>query len=449
MNLNDVLCKLELTEFCEALFPGWEEAQAARPEQLFFLTPEFLADVGDWCSLPEEAMQAAVAAAGRIAASPELSALAWYLHYSLYRDPAFQRELIPAWPPLAVLQPLLESDAGMLYLLVLVSGLPHLQTYHTAHEVPEQVSRDTLSDVNRYATLCLEQTGAWGLWGPDRINWLFNHFKGDLYRLGRLQFQFAPFGGKIIVFRSQVTGKVMALSQDGVRFVADGRLWSESREQADSGLSPAARGRVSASAARGREGVPSVWTSRLAIADAAITGNVITVLGHAKPEPVRLPSTEWQPALAPGDVVLSLHIPGGGRMDHEACGESMRSAAGFFPQHFPKRPFAAYCCSSWLLDTQLTAFVPPESNIARFQREMYLYPVFTSDDAILRPVYGEVPSFYPAPKNTSLQRAVSEFLEAGGQLKSNAGGSFILREDLDWGGEVYRRGLADPRALED
>ena len=33
-------------------------------------------------------------------------------------------------------------------------------------------------------------------------------------------------------------------------------------------------------------------------------------------------------------------------------------------------------------------------------------------------------------------------------LQANGGGSLILREDLDWGGEVYRRGLADSRALE-
>ena len=87
--------------------------------------------------------------------------------------------------------------------------------------------------------------------------------------------------------------------------------------------------------------------------------------------------------------------------------------------------------------------------MARFQREMYLLQTITSDENLLRPIYGEIPQFQPSPRNTSLQRALSDFLEAGGVLRANGGGSVILREDLNWGGEVYRRGLADERARED
>ena len=99
MTLNDVLCKLELAAYCDVLTPVWEEAKAARPAELFFLAPEFLAEAGDWCSLPAEATEVALAAAGRLAESPAAVALAWYFHYCLYRVPGFDRERIYAWPP--------------------------------------------------------------------------------------------------------------------------------------------------------------------------------------------------------------------------------------------------------------------------------------------------------------------------------------------------------------
>jgi hypothetical protein len=425
MDLNDLICKLQLSDYRVALSEGWEGAQASRPEELSFLKPEFLAEVGDWCSLPEEAVGAVTSAAQRIAAVPELAALAWYFHHQMYLNPAFRRAQIGSWPPNTYFESVLGEEAGMLYLLALVSGLPHVLSFHRDHELPEELSRAILADVNRFASQSREETGHWGLWGPDRLNWLIRHFQGDIYRLGRLQFEFGPFIGRLVVFRHTRTRKVLALAEDGVRYLADGRLWTEARDG------------------------PGSWTARLCVEPEKITGHVVTVLGHAQPEAVTLPAEEWVQVLAKGDPVLNIHIPPGSPMAHDACGDSFRWAEEFFPSHFPDRSFRAYCCDSWLLDTQLAEFLPPEANMARFQREMYLFQTIGSDENLMRPIYGQVRQFQPAPKNTSLQRALNEFLESGGVLRGDGGGSFILRDDLDWGREVYRRRMADPRALEE
>lgn len=425
MDLNEVVCALGLEDYREVFAGGWEEAEAGRPERLFFLEAQFLREMVDWCSLPDEAGETAIAAAGRIVASPELTALVWYLHHCLYREPGYDRGKVYGWPPVAALEPTLGEEAGMLYLLGLVSGLPRVLEYHRAHEVPEEVTRAVLADVRRFSEPG-EERKAWGLWGPDRAGWLVRHFQGDFYRLGRLQFEFGGFGGGIVMFRNMGTGKVLALAEEGVRFLPDGRLWTEARE---------------------RKGEES-WTASLGIGEREISGHVVTVRGHAKPGKVTLPAGEWRQALAKGDPVLHLHIAPGGPMDHAACGESFAWAERFFPEHFPERPFLAYCCNSWLLDTQLAEFLSPEANMARFQREMYLFQTITSDENLLRPIYGQIPQFQPSPRNTSLQRALSDFLEAGGVLRGDGGGSVILREDLDWGGEVYRRGRADDRAWE-
>lgn len=328
--------------------------------------------------------------------------------------------------------------------------------------------------------------GAWraapgGLWGTDRAGWLVRHFQGDFYRLGRLQFEFGGFIGGIVMFRQEGSGTVIALAEGGVRFLEDGRLWTEAR-----GAHP--RVADAAAPSRGQEGAvgadhsapagedsprplrgrPSLereggegtagdvtpalqseaWTSELSVTDTEITGHVVTVLGRARRETITLPAGEWRQVLAKGDPVLHLHIAPGSPMDHRECGESFAWAERFFPEHFPHRPFLAYCCNSWLLDTQLAELLPPEANMARFQREMYLFQTITSDENLLRPIYGQIPQFQPSPRNTSLQRTLSDFLEAGGKLRGDGGGSVILREDLDWGGEVYRRGRADERARE-
>ena len=174
-----------------------------------------------------------------------------------------------------------------------------------------------------------------------------------------------------------------------------------------------------------------------------MTGHPITVRGVALREPVELPCADWWQVLEPGDPVLHVHIPVGGPMDHGECGEAMRWAARWFPEHFPEWPFLAYCCNSWLLDTQLQEFLPPESNIARFQREMYLFPTITSDENLVGPIFQCMPEFAAAmPRQTALQRALAEYREAGNKLRASGGGSIILAEDLDWGGEVYVKGKA-------
>jgi hypothetical protein len=144
--------------------------------------------------------------------------------------------------------------------------------------------------------------------------------------------------------------------------------------------------------------------------------------------------------LADEDPVLHIHIPGGEPMSHSLCGESIRSAIDFFPRHFPERPFTAFCCSSWILDTGLESLLPPTSNLVRFQREVYLVPTGIRDDSVLRNVFGGMPDdLEKAPRDTALQRAILEVLQSGRSLPTGGGGCFLLPEDFDWGKQVYRR----------
>ncbi|MCA1809695.1 MAG: hypothetical protein LC725_09650 [Lentisphaerae bacterium] len=83
--------------------------------------------------------------------------------------------------------------------------------------------------------------------------------------------------------------------------------------------------------------------------------------------------------------------------------------------------------------------MPPSSNIVRFSRQFYLYPLPDGDDRqTMERVCGRVYD-RPAdmPRGTSLQRVVAGHMERGGRWYQTGG--FLLREDVSrWGTDYYR-----------
>ena len=120
---------------------------------------------------------------------------------------------------------------------------------------------------------------------------------------------------------------------------------------------------------------------------------------------------------------LSLHVPRSGPLTPQACDTSFRLAREFFPRHFPREPYHAVTCESWLLDPQLVSYLPPESNLVRFQRRFELLP--GGEDAgedILRFVFGTLTTPVDRlPTRTVLQRAMAAHLRAGGRWQRRTG----------------------------
>lgn len=219
------------------------------------------------------------------------------------------------------------------------------------------------------------------------------------------------------MFRNDRTGTVVSLSADGVRYHESGQLAGE--ELADE----------------------RAWEARFERTGETIAGTPIAPTGAARRRRVELSREEWTAVFGPGVRHLRVHVPGDGPMTFEACGEAFRRAMAFFPRYFPDKPFEAFLCTSWLLDAQLQELLSPDSNMVRFQRELYLFPIFgydPEDRRLAERVLGEVPDDPRAVSpETSLEAAVLERLEAGEPLHSRAGGGFLLPADLDWGEQVY------------
>lgn len=81
-----------------------------------------------------------------------------------------------------------EADASvrLFYVLVFLAALPHTQAFHRERGIPRDISRRTLADLGRNMAVHRAKQGVSGLIAPSWLKW---HFRGEIYQLGRLQFQ--------------------------------------------------------------------------------------------------------------------------------------------------------------------------------------------------------------------------------------------------------------------
>ena len=382
-----------------------------RPGNLFFLTDDFIRNACATLKMEPALGEAFLQAAQQMRTNPALERLAWHAHvlfFSHYPEPEFQQ-----WP---MLPASLGIAADMFYAIIMISGLPHVQAIYRERQIPENVQADTLADLELKMNMYRKTTGRWGL---SDVGWICRHFTGRIFRLGRLQFMFDSFRQDFRAFRNIRDRRVFLLAEPGINFRTDGQF----------------------------DGVNGIYDSRaftstLDLRAMPIRGNPVTSDGRVLRQTVHLSWAEWTQILAPGDPVLSLHIPAGGKMDHSQCGDSLKAASSFFPHYFPERPVRAWTCDSWLLDPHFQTYLPPESNIVRFQREMYLHPVRGRNEGVLGQAFG-VPAIdlRKVSAETALQRAVLQHIK-NGELWCG-GGSVMFPDDLSWGNQVYRRQLLE------
>ncbi len=83
-----------------------------------------------------------------------------------------------------------------------------------------------------------------------------------------------------------------------------------------------------------------------------------------------------------GDKIVTVHIPGGEKLDYDACCESFAEAEGFLAQYFPEHDFKYFICDSWLLYEGYIPFLGEGSNVSKFQTFFVPYRTEESDIAI-------------------------------------------------------------------
>ncbi|MEU1119783.1 MULTISPECIES: acyltransferase domain-containing protein [unclassified Streptomyces] len=148
--------------------------------------PEVLLDL----AVPHEDINALVALRGRLRADPEARWLLDRCVDAVVRDMGTvggggRAPVLPeAWGELG----------RCFFVFVYVAALPYVRAYHRDRGIPADVSRRTLADLGRHMAVHRRARGSRGLLVPG---WPGLHFRGELYQLGRLQFQRAVLGRRM------------------------------------------------------------------------------------------------------------------------------------------------------------------------------------------------------------------------------------------------------------
>ena len=451
----------------------------------WFLAPAEVSAAAGWCGLPIGAEAALLLEAARVAASPPLRHLAAHCHRLLY-DAAIEAdcgaEAVGRWPG--------PQLGGGLLLLVCLGMVKRTRAAHAALGVPDEISRATCGQLACFSrnfarmTAGATATAGGGVGGGasggvgiplSQVAWTRYYPACRLFRLGRMEYMVRPFRGCVVAFRHRATGKVVALAQHGARFTREGQI-AAADSQSEGAIQPEGGGVLDGDGA---------WTASLDECDPErVTGFAVSPLGHAvgphagppvgpaqqrgggdattttttaatttttaTSAAVTLELSAWERVLGPGDAILDMHIPAGGGLTPSACEDSLRRAFAFFGAAFPATPCRAVSCSSWVLTTQLERMpllAARGSNLLRLQREVHLFPVPPpppASDGLWCIFLQDRVDPATAPRDTTLRRAVAEFLEAAAATgeRWRAGGMFFLKDDLGRFGTQCYRGAA-------
>lgn len=417
-HVETVLSNLGESACLQAVAPFWNDSLDSfpSPPMPLFLDGRRIRDNREWCGFDASIEPLLYETAGRIAGDLNLLLLAWHCHQTVFRHG--QKPALAQWPSLE--HALGKEMCGVFYLLVALDLAPQMKHVHAGWGIPEQVTRDTCRQVFLFCHLYqLAFEGHNGVLKND-IGWLRNYMNGSRYfRLGRLELWLKKQTGDVTVFRRDQTTDVLAL-QRILPYLTKADFFTE--------------GPVIENPAQNRAPAAVDETSGV-----LYEGYPLSPFGYGLDTKVRLSPEAWRPVFSPGDLMLDVHIPAGGGMTAAACHDSFIQAATFFRTYFPSEVPVAFCCQSWIFNTQFERLLSSDSNLVRFMRDLYLIPLQSKGNEGIANIFA-MNTFDPqtSPRRTTLQRTVAEFLEKGGRLRQ--GGMFFLMEDLPhYGNQFYRR----------
>ena len=337
------------------------------------------------------------------------------------------------WEPLPfdpVIQAAFGQRTSLFYVLAYLAALPYTEQDYLRRGIGLDVFHDTLLDFRIWMVRFHELEGYWGY---GSFMWIWRHLTGELFRLGRLQFALADFEWQVVALRKKTTGQIVLLADPALPLREDGYAAGAGRMPEDSLAQPTGE---SSTGRRSDEGGGSEWLPAFEARDDGWLGNPVSPYGFAARETVFLPRAEWEVVLQRGNTILDLHIPRGSALTPDACRDSLRQAFAFFPRYYPARPFKASFCHTWFFTAQLQQILPRESNLVRFQREFYLFPHPGGPGFLWSYVFNEkCRDPRTAPRDTSLRRAVLDWLAGGGELFDLPGLMFHGPEE--WGSQPY------------
>lgn len=417
MNLTAISAKLGIPEATALFKPHWGDSIVSCPEPgaVHFLQDEELAFCARYGCFPEKHLTDVQALAAEIRANPGWRLWVWHLYRLLFVERDYPASMIAQWPyPVKGFG----ERAFLIYMLPFLGCVRLIRERHREMGIDEAITRDTCPNSHLHdhlATFARLRGGKPGIF-TNALYWFRHHVKGEMFRLGRLEYKRHAFPSTVLVFREKRTGRILALLNDDFEVNDEGLM------DATEAKRPERRYRV----------------SRLTRTDERVVGLPVHPAGRVCARSVVLSATEWEPALLPGDPVLDVHIPPGDGLTVPDLRASFKQALEFFPRVFPGFALKGFSSISWMFNPELEAMLPAESRLVQFLRQGYLYPRPAKGTEGLRFIFGEDEiDLATVPRDTSLRKIFAEKMEAGGGSRN--GGFFLLHEHVgQFGRDPYR-----------
>jgi hypothetical protein len=303
----------------------------------------------------------------------------------------------------------LGHELPLFYLLIALLEIPGAARVHEARGIPASVSKATWADLAVWCHHLYKRDGHPGL-SFDAFVWMQNALRGRLLRVGSLQFELGTFTGPLTAYRHRQTGEIELIAVPGSVFQWDGRA-----------LAP--------------EPGPDTWTARGFILPTLACGHRIDgASGVVQSAMLSLPRECWEPVLSPCDPMMVMHIPANARISITEFTRSVAEAFVLLGKLEPDvRPMGVYG-EGWLLDPQVSAFLPRPSALEKLRSVGFLYPARISESSTIRRLFGSATTrasvLASSPQGlNSVQSAVLQFL-AVPENSLCARGQVVLNDQL-------------------
>lgn len=414
---------MKLEELCNAL--GFSEKEYA------VLTP-FFAEFQENCSesfphfmAPDDAMKyfpyvqrdidirpRMEKVAGIVAGNPAAAFFADLLHYSFYRRQVWCIEL----NCLPHAEKMFGEDTGIFYLMIALGAFPLIEKKYEAmnipHEMVEKLGLWVGGAVDIYAA---GHNGTPGL-SSRQLHWMRHSIDGELFRIGRLEFLLHEYPDWVpAAYRSRKDGTLCLLSGNGITYTADGRRPDPESVEAE------------------------LIVSTLEITENSVRGFRILPNGYAEVDKITvLDLDEWESVAGANEIVPGIHIPGGESLSEKTIRESLQEAVIFFRKYFDLE-IRMFVSSSWLFFYEWQKELP-QSNIAAFAREGYLFPTFplTRTNGLFFVFGRSDEDIRELPQRNSLEKAFHRVLESG-RFLGDCGWLYLASDIDEYGTQKYRR----------
>lgn len=406
MTLTEALAALDSVTMREQFPPEILDVEFVEQENDLELTEESIARYARFCSIPEPVVDELKEAVRLALQDPAAVTVIQTIYRCVYLTDA-------GWAKPWTHQPLLKKygDNGHLMCLAAALGIvPILQKLHAGLNIPEQITRDTCSQLNAYCNNHITGTGRPGIY-PQQFNWLYVYQLPDQYmvRLGRFEFRKISYFFHSHVYRHKETKELVIFANPEFLFDCNGF------------------------ALENTPGIPDCTFQSIYEEDElTATGNPVDPDGRTSRETMTINKADYDLVLCHGMPVLDMHIPSGGGMTSEESERSFRLAKEFYAEHsaLDSMP-VAIVCSSWIFNPNLPEILKPDSNLVRLLKRVHPVPRASKPTDGLWFIFLHEGAFelLKAPRKTSLQKAVVKYIENGGRWR--IGGMFLLLDEIE------------------